>query len=225
MTLTVNALIGAAMIVLTPAALQLNAQPAPIPEPPVETLTPALSDEDRAGIVAAAADALTRVESARGRFLQTAPDFSVTEGDFALRRPGRVRFEYDDPTPILIIADGATVAIEDRDLETLDRVPLSATPLNLVLDDEIDFETEAEVTNVRRQSDYTAISIQDRTGEAEGELTLFFDTATYDLLAWATVDPSGNRTIVELKDVETNVRISPRAFRIEDPEDEDERRR
>ena len=56
----------------------------------------------------------------------------------------------DDPNPLLIVADGATVAIEDSDLETQDRVPLVSTPLALLLDDDLDFETEANVLDVRK---------------------------------------------------------------------------
>lgn len=195
------------------------AAPAPVMEPG------ALSDADRAIILDKAAAALANTQTAKGRFTQVAPDFTVTTGDFALRRPGRMRFEYDDPTPLLIISDGATVAIEDRDLETVDRVPLASTPLGLVLDDTLDFESEADVTDIRRSDGFVGVSMRDRSGEAEGELTLILDEANYELVAWRTVDDAGGVTSVQLSDVETGTRLDPRLFRIEDPEDEDDRRR
>ncbi|MEL7453030.1 MAG: outer-membrane lipoprotein carrier protein LolA, partial [Pseudomonadota bacterium] len=89
------------------------------PEPYVDPSV--VTGDARDEIVSAAAAALSAVETAEGRFVQVAPDFSITEGQFYLRRPGRVRFEYDAPVPILVVADGATVAIEDKDLETQDR--------------------------------------------------------------------------------------------------------
>lgn len=193
--------------------------PAPAGEPG------ALSDTDRDDILNKAAAALANTQTAKGRFTQVAPDFTVTTGDFALRRPGRMRFEYDDPTPLLIISDGATVAIEDRDLETVDRVPLASTPLGLVLDDTLDFEAEADVTDIRRSDGFVGVSMRDRSGEAEGELTLILDEANYELVAWRTVDDAGGVTSVQLSDVETGIRLDPRQFRIEDPEDEDDRRR
>ncbi|MEO1101572.1 MAG: outer membrane lipoprotein carrier protein LolA [Pseudomonadota bacterium] len=195
------------------------AAPAPVTEPG------ALSDADRAEILEQAAASLANTQTARGRFTQVAPDFTMTTGDFALRRPGRMRFEYDDPTPLLIISDGATVAIEDRDLETVDRVPLASTPLGLVLDDTLDFDAEADVTDIRRADGFVAVSMRDRSGEAEGELTLILDEANYELVAWRTVDDAGGVTSVQLSDVETGTRLDPRLFRIEDPEDEDDRRR
>lgn len=184
-----------------------------------------VSDSERAEILNRAAEALANTETAQGRFTQVAPDYSVSTGAFALRRPGRMRFEYDDPTPLVIISDGATVAIEDRDLETVDRVPLSTTPLGLVLDDELDFASEAEVTSVRRSDGLLNISMRDRSGEAEGELTLILDEESYELVAWRTIDDAGGVTSVQLSDVEAGGQINPRLFRIEDPEDEDDRRR
>lgn len=181
-----------------------------------------LSETERMEIVRTAADRLSRVETARGRFTQVAANGSVTHGDFALRRPGRMRFDYDDPTPILIVSNGTTVAMEDRELETVDRIPLASTPLGLILDDDLDFENEARVLGVERGSDEIAVTLEDRTGEAEGQLTLFFDRESYDLLSWRAVDANRQTTLVSLEDVETNVRVDPRLFILEDPADEEE---
>ena len=189
---------------------------------PVRAESGAVSATERRAILKAAGDSLAAAKTARGRFVQLAPNGSVTEGDFALQRPGRMRFDYDDPTPILIVANGTTVAMEDSDLETVDRVPLSSTPLGLVLDDELDFETEARVTDVQKTASEIAITMEDRRGEAEGVLTLYFDPASYQLTSWRTLDANQQVTRVVLDDIETNVRLSPRLFRLDDPADEEE---
>ncbi|RIJ24033.1 outer membrane lipoprotein carrier protein LolA [Henriciella barbarensis] len=189
---------------------------------PVRTEFGAVSATERRAILKAAGDSLAAAKTARGRFVQLAPNGSVTEGDFALQRPGRMRFDYDEPTPILIVANGTTVAMEDSDLETVDRVPLSSTPLGLVLDDELDFETEARVTDVQKTTSEIAITMEDRRGEAEGVLTLYFDPASYQLTSWRTLDANQQVTRVVLEDIETNVRFSPRLFRLDDPADEEE---
>lgn len=177
----------------------------------------------RAEILEDAARALAAVTTAEGRFVQIAPDYSISEGKFYLRRPGRVRFEYDEPVPILIVADGATVAIEDRDLETQDRVPLRTTPLALLLDDALDFETRANILNVRKAGGQIGIAMSDRSGETEGVLELILDAETYALQAWRTEDAAGGVTTVSLQEVETGTRINPRLFRIEDLHSDDER--
>ena len=103
--------------------------------------------------------------------------------------------------------------LEDRDLETQDRVPLGATPLGLLLDDDIDFETEAEVLDLQRTDELIQVTLQDRSGETEGTLSLSArHAADMSLLQWETVDSSGGITNVQLAGIETDVRISPRLF-------------
>lgn len=196
--------------------------PEDLTSPPIDA-PEILTGAERRAVLDAVSIAMSSVETATGRFSQMAADFSTSEGTFYLRRPGRVRFEYDDPVPILIVADGATVAIEDRDLETQDRVPLRTTPLGLILDDQLDFAEEAEILNVRRTADHVGIAMQDKSGEMDGVLEIILDAGTYDLVAWRTEDEAGGLTTVTLADVVTGERISPRLFRIEDPNAEDER--
>ncbi len=73
-----------------------------------------------------------------GDFVQVGPDGSKTQGQVYLQKPGRVRFEYADPTPIELIADGSSVVVRDRKLATQDLYPLSQTPLRFLLADKID---------------------------------------------------------------------------------------
>lgn len=190
--------------------------------PPDEAGDASLTADERTAILSEAAAALAAAKTAKGRFVQVSPDGSVTEGEFALRRPGRMRFDYDEPTPVLIVADGSTVAMEDSELETVDRVPLGSTPLGMILDDKLDFQTEADVTSVERTGNKVAITAEDPEGEAEGELTLYFDATTYELLSWRAIDANRQTTLVALQDVETNVSLDPRLFILEDPADEEE---
>jgi len=197
----------------------------PAPTVPVTDPTFVSPTEQRA-ILKAAGGALSAVETAQGRFVQIDPTGRRATGDFALQRPGRMRFDYDAPVPLLIAADGATVAVRDDELETVDRVPLAATPLNLLLDDRIDFETEAEVMRVIKGNGQVAITMRDRTGEADGELTLYLDSASYDLMGWRTLDGNDRLTFVELSNVDTGINLNPRLFLIEDfDEDDDDDRR
>ncbi|MGB3627453.1 MAG: outer-membrane lipoprotein carrier protein LolA [Henriciella sp.] len=193
---------------------------------PERSATSAVSATDRRAILKAAANSLAAAKTAKGRFVQVSPNGSVTEGDFALRRPGRMRFDYDDPTPILIVADGTTVAMEDSDLETVDRVPIASTPLNIILDDQLDFENETRVTEVRRTDSNIAITVEDKSGESEGSVTLYFDASNYQLLSWRAIDGNKQATLVALEDISTNVNVDPRLFRMDqmiDDDDDDER--
>ena len=211
----------------SPAGTRVLTPPAPGPQNgAVRRADPSvLSVTERRAVLKSASDAMSRVETAQGRFIQVDANGSLSEGEFHLQRPGRMRFDYDDPVPILIASDGVTVAMRDEELETVDRVPLGTTPLGLLLDDNLDFETEAEVIRVQRANGIVAITVVDPNEEAQGELTLIFNAGSYDLLAWRVLDANGGITTVELQDVRTGVSLNPRLFIIEDFEDEDDDRR
>ncbi|MEM1088265.1 MAG: outer-membrane lipoprotein carrier protein LolA [Pseudomonadota bacterium] len=168
--------------------------------------------------------ALSMAKTASGRFSQSNADGSVYAGRFALSRPGKLRFDYDDPVPVLIVSDGTTVAMEDSDLETIDRVPLGSTPLGLILDDDLKFTDDVIVNSVIERDSGFEITVEDATGEMSGMLTMLFDKDANLLTGWRAVDAEFNTTRVTLLDVELNQRINPRQFILRDAEDEEDER-
>src|SRR6516225_3595249 len=92
---------------------------------------------------------LSSVQTMVGKFVQVGPDGGRTEGTFYMQKPGRVRFEYNPPSPIDIIADGSSVVVRDRKLATQDLYPLSQTPLRYLLAERISLlrDTDVEQTD------------------------------------------------------------------------------
>ena len=202
-----------ALTAIATSPLVMSLQVAESEAPAPQAAQPAgLTDAERSDILSRAAAALADVKTARGTFEQVAPDFSESTGRFALSRPGKVRFEYDAPSPLLLVSDGTTVALQDSELETTDRVPLGTTPLALLLDDEIDFENEADVLEVTRRNGRVGITLRDRSGEMDGTLTLILQESDMSLTGWRTVDSGGNITSVMLSDVTYGSRLNPRLF-------------
>lgn len=194
-----------------------TAEPTPVTSNQVaEAEWPAILDQVSA--------ALSAARTAKGNFVQTNADGSITSGTFALNRPGRMRFDYDDPTPILIVSNGTTVAMEDSELETVDRVPIGATPLGLILSTDLRFDEDVEVLSILQNTDRVGVRVSDATGELEGTLTMVLDATSYDLLGWLATDGNLQTTVVDLFDVEKNVRLDPRLFRLDDAEDEEDER-
>lgn len=192
--------------------------PEPAGEAPV-LLEPAagpMSQAEQDRLVSGAEEALASVRTARGSFEQVGPDGSFSTGRFALQRPGKVRFDYDDPVPLLMVSDGTTVALQDSELETTDRVPLGSTPLALLLADRPDFRTQADILDLRRADGQISITMSDRSGETEGTLTLILSEPDNRLRGWRTVDASGGVTSVLLSDLETGIRLNPRLFILRD---------
>ena len=163
-------------------------------------------------------DYLNAIESAEGRFFQISPDGSTDEGTFYLRKPGRVRFEYAAPNPNLIIADGATIAIENSDLNTTDRYPLTDSPLRLLLNDDVDLVTDPRIASVRRELGALSVTARQEDGLAPGEITIeFVDSGTgLELRQWEIIDAQGLRTIIVLTEFREGVTLSPALFIIED---------
>lgn len=171
-----------------------------------------------------ARQSLASAKTASGRFTQANADGSIYGGSFALSRPGKLRFDYDDPVPVLIVSDGTTVAMEDSELETIDRIPLGTTPLGLILDDDLVVTEDINVTNVIERQNGFEVTVEDATGEMPGNLTMIFDKADNALTGWRAVDGELNTTRVALSEVETNKRINPRQFILRDADDEEEER-
>ena len=158
---------------------------------------------------------LNEVDSLQGRFIQVASNGVQDSGDFYLRRPGGLRFEYDEPNPILIVADGTWVVLSDRKLKTVDRYPLSATPLKYLLKKEVDLASESNVVAVEREPGVLIVVAREDDGPAQGELTLIFSDPALELLQWIK-DAQVFTTTVALQDVKRGVDLSPRLFRVEE---------
>lgn len=229
----------AALIVESPLetpASSLETRAMPEPSTPNQPLIPVNADSVRSGQGAGPAlvdeqnwptyfsiinAALAEVETARGRFTQLDPDGGIATGVFALRRPGRLRFEYDAPNPVLIVSDGVTVAISDSDLETVDRLPLQSTPLKFLLDDRIDFDDSVETLKIVEGDGFVSLTVRDSSGDVDGELTLIMSSGDYDLIGWIAVGSDGDVTHVNLETEQMNARLSSALFRL-DPEFEDD---
>lgn len=176
----------------------------------------ALSGED-ARDLARITNYLNGTTTLAGDFVQVGPDGDVSTGKFFLRRPGRVRFEYDLPNPALIVADGTWVGIYDRRLETLDRVPLGQTPLDLLLRDRVDLRSEGAVSSIERGNGQLRVRAIDPDAPDQGSITMVFADNPLELRQWVVVDAQGLTTTVALSEMRANVQLSPELFFIDEP--------
>lgn len=209
------ALAAAALVCAFTAA---SAQPAPPPRGGVANIAapPALTGPARDEALAQANAALNAVTTMQGRFSQIAPDLSVASGTFYLQRPGRLRFEYDPPATLIIISDGRVVSTRDRALRTTERWPLSSTPLRFVLAANIDLGRDARVTRVARDGQALLVTARDRSGVADGEITMRFAGPNRTLQSWEIIDAAGGQTRIVLTNVTQPESLDRRLFRQED---------
>ena len=160
---------------------------------------------------------LNGIGTMQGTFVQVGPDGDLSEGLFYMRRPGRIRFEYQPPNPALIVADGFWVGVYDTLDNTLDRFPLSETPLDLLLRDRVDLRKEGAIRRIERSSDQLRIVAIDPEAPDQGSITMVFNDNPLELTQWIVVDSQGLATTVALSEIRRNVKIDPNKFFIEDP--------
>lgn len=177
----------------------------------------ALTPEDRADI-ARVEEYLNKIRTLRAGFIQTAPDGSVSEGELYLRRPGRLRFEYDPPSPLLVVADGIWLVLHDRKLEQVDRWPVYETPLGVLVAARIELQGgDVRVVDVERRPGILELQLVDTERPEEGSLTLVFSDDPLVLRQWYVTDAQGGVTTVAIADAEVNVGLDPELFVFNDP--------
>jgi outer membrane lipoprotein-sorting protein len=179
---------------------------------PELALAQALPKADQGAVVVAVGRAVNAITRLQGRFIQTNPDGTNVGGRFWLQRPGKVRFEYDAPSPLLLISDGTNVALQDRRLRTTDRYPLRQTPLYFLLKANVDLARDVIVSGVGRRGGNYFLAMRDRRREADGELTVSFDQATNALEEWMIRDRQGRTTRVRLVDAAQGAAINASLF-------------
>jgi len=159
------------------------------------------------------ADHFSSVKTMAGEFIQFGPQGQQIGGEFFLDRPGKIRFNYEDPSPIRVISDGRSVVIGNQKLKTWDVYPLSATPLNLLLSERIDL-TGSMVKEVREEPDLITIILGDKTLFGDSTITMMFDPLDYGLRQWTITDAQGRDTSVMIFNVQTGLQFSRQVFEI-----------
>lgn len=176
-------------------------------------LSPADAFAQASGAAQKIADHFASVKTMSGEFVQFGPRGEQTGGKFYINRPGKIRFNYEDPSPMRVIADGKSVVIGNRKLKTWDIYPLSKTPLNLLLGDKIDLSAKM-VRNVKEEADLTTIVLGDSNMFGDSTITMMFDPKTYDLRQWTITDAQGKDTSVMIFNVKTGVPLDDKVFSI-----------
>ena len=159
------------------------------------------------------ADHFSSVKTLQGEFVQFGPRGEQTAGKFFLERPGKIRFNYEKPSPMRVIADGKSVVIGNTKLKTWDIYPLSKTPLALLLDERIDLKSKM-VRDVKEEADLITIKLGDRSIFADSTITMMFDPKSYDLRQWTITDNQGKDTSVMIFNTRTGVAFDKAVFRI-----------
>jgi len=218
---------SAATPAIPSAALGARAQATPTPQTPNPVSNPfaallgkpgaasALNAEQRA-IVDRVNSYLSSVTVLSGKFVQVGPDGRRTQGDFYISKPGKVRFEYDEPSPIELIADGQSVVVRDRRLATQDVYPLSQTPLRFLLSDRVDLTKDTHLVAVYADDVFITVVVEEKNGVVgTSRLMIMFSAKDMQLKQWTVTDPQGYDTTVAVYNLDSSRRPDPSMFKID----------
>ncbi len=159
---------------------------------------------------------LSSLQTLVGQFVQVGPDGSRTTGDFYMQKPGKIRFEYDAPSNISIVADGQSVVVRDRKLATQDAYPLSQTPLRFLLADRIDLMRDTKVVGVTADDLYISITLEEQNPlVGTSRLMLMFGVKDNVLKQWTITDPQGYDTTVAVYNLDATKKPDPSMFKID----------
>jgi outer membrane lipoprotein-sorting protein len=177
----------------------------------------ALSARDRADL-ARIETYLNGLRTLKSRFLQVAPDGHTAEGIAWLDRPGRMRFQYDPPSPLLLVAGHGLFFFNDSQLKQTTNLPLDSTPLGLLLRDNLRLAGDVTVTGITRLPGQIQVSMVRTNAPNDGSLTLVFADAPLALRQWSVIDAQRHETRVTLFNIELGGNFDQKLF-VFTPED------
>ncbi len=160
-------------------------------------------------------DYFNSFKSLKGDFTQVSPRGNTARGLIFISKPGKLRFDYAPPSPLLIASDGTWLTIKNKKKEKGDQVPISSTPLRLIVAPKLNLFTETAILAVQSADGFTTLQLADKNENVNaGSMILVYDEKQNVLQQWIIVDGKGQRTTVQLENLELNVALDPKLFKV-----------
>jgi len=204
-----NKTIRAALALSLAAALPVSAVLTPAPAVAAE------GDLDRA------VTALRGISTMKADFVQTDRSGQTVRGVMTLKRPGKIRFEYEKGVPMLVVSNGKSMYMVDYEVNQVQRWPISNSPLGALLDPSRDVKRYGKLVPTSHP-DVVSVEVRDTKRPEFGVITLIFarDRAApggLRLTHWVSLDSQNHRTTVQLANQRYGVAVADSAFTFRDP--------
>ncbi|MEM6938880.1 MAG: outer membrane lipoprotein carrier protein LolA [Pseudomonadota bacterium] len=161
---------------------------------------------------------LNDLQTAKGAFTQINGDGSISTGTIYIKRPGKVRFEYNPPEAALVVAGSNTVVIYDKKSnQPAESYPLSRTPLSIILARQVDLGAANMVTGHSFDGTATVVTAQDPENPDYGNIQLKFTGTPVELRQWVITDGGGTQTTIVLGEFERGQNLPNRLFDVGSP--------
>ncbi|MCB1335846.1 MAG: outer membrane lipoprotein carrier protein LolA [Roseivivax sp.] len=172
---------------------------------------PAAADKLSLNAISAYLNDLTQ---GKGVFTQINDDGTISTGTIYLKRPGKMRFEYDPPTAALVMVGNGSVGVFDTKMQTVEQYPLNRTPLSIILAAQVDLGRADMVTGHSYDGTATIVTAQDPEHPEYGNIQLKFTDNPVELRQWVVNDDSGSSTTVVLGAMDRTARLPNSLFAV-----------
>ncbi|WP_299395515.1 outer membrane lipoprotein carrier protein LolA [Pelagibius sp.] len=213
-----SGLVGSGLVGGVPAAQAQGAVQSGALEP-LEALSP-----DQVAALTRVERYLNDINTMQARFVQISDNGGYAQGDLYVDRPGHMRFDYDAPTPVLLIANGLTLLYYDKELKEATFLPLWETPLWFLIREEVRFDDNVEIVGIEEALGTLRVSLRDPDTPDGGVVTLVFSDRPLTLRKWELIDPQGIETQVSLVNPVYGEAIDDDLFKYHDLEVHNRRR-
>lgn len=158
---------------------------------------------------------LQAFDNVSGRFIQINPQGDTLEGRFLFKQPGFLRFSYDAPSQLLIVANGRRLFVQEMPDESPATYPLDSTPLPLFLGKNTNLQRTGYVKNIVQSADFVELQLEDPSGDIVGQVYLGFNYPNIRLRNWRVVDAQDQIVSVFLRDIVMQDNIDMGLFEVE----------
>ena len=157
---------------------------------------------------------LNNINTLQAEFIQIDHYGNSKSGILRIAKPGKIRFEYNKPSSIIIISDGKYIIFFDKELEQINRIPKNKIPIKFLIDDKFSFKkNEILIKNLNYDGNVISITIKDNKNHFSGDLTLLFEDKPLMLRQWIIQDSQGFTTKVSLQEISTDIVIDDTYFK------------
>jgi len=170
-----------------------------------------LTDSDKADI-ARVEGYLNGMTSVKASFQQSTGSQGIDFGRIYLRRPGRLRVEYDPPSEIVLIADGTLLSYYDAELNHIEQVPLKLSPMWFLLRENVKLGGDVTVTSFRKDANTISIGLVQSDEPDAGSVVLELGDKPLELRKWTITDSSGSQVHVSLYNSQFGVELNNALF-------------
>lgn len=188
---------------------------------PLALLAPAAPVTAQAGALDSAVGALRAISTMKADFTQSDRKGQVLSGALTLKRPGKIRFEYQKDAQLLVVSNGKSLYLVDYAVKQVERWPIKNSPLGALLDPNRDVAKYGKVVP-SDSPNVLSIEVHDPKRPEYGRITMIFIRKAsapggWELTSWVALDSQNQRTTVRLKNQRYGVAVADSAFSFDDP--------